>query len=49
MRRTIIAANWKMNNLTDEVKNFFAEFGDTAVNSENEVIIAPAYPYTVYR
>ena len=45
MRRTIIAANWKMNNLTDEVKNFFAEFGETAVNSENEVIIAPAYPY----
>ena len=45
MRRTIIAANWKMNNLTGEVKNFFAEFGDTAVNSENEVVIAPAYPY----
>lgn len=34
-----------MNNLTDEVKNFFAEFGETAVNSENEVVIAPAYPY----
>ena len=45
MRRTIIAANWKMNNLTDEVKNFFTEFGDTALRSENEVIIAPSYPY----
>ena len=45
MRRTIIAANWKMNNLTDEVKNFFTEFGDTALKSENEVIIAPSYPY----
>ena len=45
MRKSIIAANWKMNNLTSEVINFFAEFGDAAVNSENEVIIAPAYPY----
>ena len=45
MRRTIIAANWKMNNLTKDVITFFAEFGDTAVKSENEVIVAPAYPY----
>ncbi|MBO4711948.1 triose-phosphate isomerase [bacterium] len=45
MRRTIIAANWKMNNLTKDVITFFAEFGDTALKSENEVVVAPAYPY----
>ena len=45
MRRTIIAANWKMNNLSKEVVDFFAEFGDAALNSEREVVIAPAYPY----
>ena len=31
--------------LTKDVITFFAEFGDAAVNSENEVVIAPAYPY----
>ena len=45
MRRTIIAANWKMNNLTKDVITFFAEFGDTALKSKNEVVVAPAYPY----
>ena len=45
MRRTIIAANWKMNNLTKDVITFFAEFGGTALKSDNEVIVAPAYPY----
>ncbi|MBO7126376.1 triose-phosphate isomerase [bacterium] len=45
MRRTIIAANWKMNNLMKDTITFFSEFGDTALKSENEVIIAPAYPY----
>jgi triosephosphate isomerase len=45
MRRTIIAANWKMNNLMKDAITFFSEFGDTALKSENEVIIAPAYPY----
>lgn len=46
MRKTIIAANWKMNNLSSDAASFFAEFGDTALKaSETEVIVAPAYPY----
>ena len=45
MRKTIIAANWKMNMLSKEVAGFFEEFGNTAIDSEREVIIAPAYPY----
>jgi len=34
-----------MNNLSKEVVDFFAEFGNAALNSEREVVIAPAYPY----
>jgi len=46
MRRPIIAANWKMNNLSDEVIRFFNEFGDTAISlKDREVVIAPAFPY----
>ena len=46
MRNTIIAANWKMNNLSEEVVEFFNEFGDAAVGLEGrEVIVAPAFPY----
>ena len=45
MRKPIIAANWKMNNLSGDVEKFFKEFGDTALNSDKEIIIAPAYPY----
>jgi triosephosphate isomerase len=46
MRNTIIAANWKMNNLSKEVVEFFNEFDDAAVGLEDrEVIVAPAFPY----
>lgn len=46
MRNTIIAANWKMNNLSQEVVEFFNEFGDAAVGLEDrEVIVAAAFPY----
>lgn len=46
MRKPIIAANWKMNNLSEEVVRFFNEFGDSAVGlKDREVVIAPAYPY----
>ena len=46
MRNTIIAANWKMNNLSNEVVEFFNEFCDAAVGLEDrEVIVAPAFPY----
>ncbi len=46
MRTSVIAANWKMNNLYEETVRFFKEFGDTAVNVDGkEAIIAPAFPY----
>ena len=46
MRNTIIAANWKMNNLSDEVVEFFGEFDAAAVGvKDREVIVAPAFPY----
>lgn len=46
MRKPIIAANWKMNNLTQEITNFFTEFGDTANQfTDRETIIAPSFPY----
>lgn len=46
MRKPIIAANWKMNNLSDEITEFFNEFGETATRfSEKEAIITPSFPY----
>ncbi|HNW83760.1 MAG TPA: triose-phosphate isomerase [bacterium] len=46
MRKPIIAANWKMNNLSEEVVKFFNEFGDCAIGlKDREVVIAPAFPY----
>lgn len=46
MRNTIIAANWKMNNLGKDVVEFFNEFNDLAVGlRDREVIVAPAFPY----
>lgn len=46
MRKPIIAANWKMNNLTADITKFFNEFGDTANGfKDRETVIAPAFPY----
>ena len=30
MRKPVIAANWKMNNMTEEIISFFNEFKDVA-------------------
>lgn len=46
MRKPMIAANWKMNNLKSEIIEFFNEFGNAAIeNKEREVVIAPSFPY----
>lgn len=46
MRKPIIAANWKMNNLTEDVEKFFKSFNEAAIESdEKEIVIAPAFPY----
>jgi triosephosphate isomerase (TIM) len=46
MRKPIIAANWKMNNLFDETVKFFNEIGELALDIDNkEAIIAPSFPY----
>jgi triosephosphate isomerase (TIM) len=46
MRKPVIAANWKMNNLSGEIISFFKDFGDTASQfSDRETVIAPSFPY----
>ena len=45
-RKTIIAANWKMNNLMAETEKFFSELTlSDDQKSKTEVIIAPSFPY----
>ncbi len=45
-RKTIIAGNWKMNNLMAEVKSFFEEISGSFNDlSDREVVVAPALPY----
>ncbi len=47
-RKKIIAGNWKMNNLKEDVVAFFEELGDFASNfDDREVIIAPSIPYVL--
>lgn len=46
MRKPVIAANWKMNNMTEEIISFFNEFKDVASQfSDRETMIAPSFPY----
>ena len=45
-RKIIVAANWKMNNVTADVERFFNEIADSFAGlSDREVVVAPAIPY----
>ena len=45
-RKNIIAGNWKMNNFSAEVENFFNEIGEKVKDvSDREVVIAPSFLY----
>ena len=39
MRRTVIAGNWKMNNLKEDVIQFFKELGDYPSNFKDRDIV----------
>ena len=45
-RRKIIAANWKMNNMTAETAAFFGAIGDPCKGlSDREMVVTPSFPY----
>jgi len=45
-RRKMIAGNWKMNNLKEDVIQFFKELGDYPSNfKDRDIVIAPSIPY----
>lgn len=46
MRKPIFAANWKMNNLSGDVVEFFKVLGDSTLHlNDREIIVAPSFPY----
>lgn len=45
-RKKIMAANWKMNSMTQETKSFFDSIGDKFNGlSDREIVIIPSFPY----
>lgn len=46
MKRKLIVANWKMNLLLNQVRQFFKTLAETPLNSELiELVVCPAYPH----